>query len=183
MRIKLNNVRISFCQSLFTAAQYQGKGAFRHSAAFLIVPGSENDKKIKEAIIAAAALTWDKKATATLKSIEGNSNKYCYMSGDLKEFDGYAGMMALGSHRKQEDGPPLVLDKDKSPLGPNSGKPYGGCYVNASIDIYAQAGENPGIRCGLMGVQFFADGDSFGGAGKAEADDFDDLSTDADDLA
>jgi hypothetical protein len=180
IKVFLKDVRISFCQSLHVPEQYQGKGAFRHSSTFLIEPGSENDKKVQAAIKAAATETFEKKAPAMLESLKGNSNKYCYMSGDLKDIDGYQGMMALASHRAAKDGPPGVLDRDKTPLGPTVGRPYAGCYVNASVEIYAQKGENSGIRCGLLGVQFFRDGDSFGGGAKLNIDDFDDLGAPAD---
>ncbi len=174
-KVKLQDVRISFCQSLFEPEQYQGKGPFRHSATFLIEPGSANDKAICAAILAAAAEKWPKKAQAMVDGMKGNSNKFCYQNGDLKDYDGYQGMMYIASHRKQSDGQPLVIDRNKAPLTATSGKPYGGCYVNATIDIYAQDGENSGIRAGLLAVQFLKDGDSFGGASKGKADDFDDM--------
>lgn len=183
-KVFLKDVRISFCSSLWEPEQYQGKGAFRHSASFLIEQGSENDKKVQAAIKAAAAETFEKKANTMLESLKGNSNKYCYTSGDLKDYQGYEGMMVLASHRAARDGKPAVLDRDKSPLGENAGRPYAGCYVNASVEIYAQKGENNGIRCGLLGVQFFRDGDGFGGGGKINPDDFEDLGApeDSDDI-
>jgi hypothetical protein len=183
MRVKLNDVRIAFCQSVFEAEQYQGKGVARHSATFLVEPGSANDKAIQKAIEAEAQAKWPKKWQAMLESMRGNSNKYCYQKGDLKEYDGFAGMMYIGAHRKQTDGQPLLIDQHKNPLKPSDGKPYGGCYVNCSFDIYAQDGENSGIRAGLMGIQFLRDGDSFGGAGKSKGDEFDDIEAPEDDLA
>lgn len=53
--------------------------------------------------------------------------------------------------------------------------PYSGCYVNASVEFWAQDGDNAGIRCSLRGVQFFKDGDSFAGGSKAKADEFDEF--------
>lgn len=181
-KVKLVDVRISFCQSIFEAEQYQGKGPFRHSASFLIEPGSANDKAIRAAILAAAKEKWTKAGAAEkqIEAMKGNSNKFCYQNGDLKDYDGYQGMWYIGSHRKSQDGPPLVIDRNKAPLTAQSGKPYGGCYVNATIDIYAQDGENSGIRSGLLAIQFNRDGDSFGGAGKGKVDDFDDLGDGAD---
>jgi hypothetical protein len=58
--------------------------------------------------------------------------------------------------------------------------PYSGCYVNASIEFWAQDGDNAGIRCSLRGVQFSRDGDSFAGGSKAKADEFDELNEGAD---
>ncbi len=58
---------------------------------------------------------------------------------------------------------PLVLDKDaKTHLYATDGKPYAGCYVNASIDIWAQDSQyGKRVNAGLRGVQFIRDGDKF----------------------
>jgi len=172
MKVVLKDVRIAFCQSLFAAEQYQGKGVFRHSSTFLIVPGSDNDKALEAAILAEATAKWPKKGAAMVASLRPQTNKFCYQDGNTKEYEGWEGMKALGAHRKQSDGRPTVLDEHKNPLVEADGKPYGGCYVNASVDIYAQDGENSGIRCGLVAVQFWRNGDSFGGARKSQGDEF-----------
>ena len=177
--LKLPNVRLSF-PDLFEATQYQGKGAFRYNATFLIVPGSDNDKAILAAIEAEAQAGFGKKWKDILEGMRTNSNKFCYLNGNTKEYDGYEGMFYLAAHRRKEDGPVTVLDANKAILTPESGRPYGGCYVNALVDIYAQNGENQGMRCGLRGVQFYRDGDAFGGSRPAKPDDFDDVSDGAD---
>lgn len=179
MQIKLNNVRLSY-PKLFVPEAFKGGGVIenstkRYDATFLIQKLSEQDTLIRNAINAAAELSYGKKADAFLKSFEGNSNKHCYADGDtmVKDLNGYAGHMALSSHRKEEDGPPKVIDRVRRDIRQEDGVIYGGCYVNAIVDIFAQKGTYPGIRCGLLGVQFFADGESFGGAGKVNADAFD----------
>lgn len=186
MKVKLANVRLAF-PDLFEATQFEGKGEFRYNATFLIERGSANDRAVQAAIMQEATEKFGKKADAMLQSIKGNANKFCYLNGDLKEYDGYQGMNYLSGHRKLKDGRPLILGTDIDPsLGPDEngkpqlrrlqpadGKPYAGCYVNASVDIYAQTGQYAGMRCGLLGVQFAADGDSFSGVGKPKADDFD----------
>jgi hypothetical protein len=70
-----------------------------------------------------------------------------------------------------------VLDRDKTPLVQADGRPYSGCYVNASVEFYAYDNNGKGIAATLKGVQFFKDGDAFTGGGVASPDDFDDLST------
>lgn len=182
MKVVLKDVRLSF-PDLFEPVQYQGKGAFRYNGSFLVEPGSENDKKIRTAIKEAATESYGAKAAVQLKGMENNSNKYCYMDGDLKEYDGYAGMMCLSAHRSQAQGAPAVVGRDKNvKLTAADGKPYAGCYVNASVEIYAQKGENPGIRASLIAVQFSKDGDAFAGT-PANTDDFDDLAVDEDETA
>lgn len=175
-KVKLKDVRLSF-PDLFEPVQYQGKGVFRYNASFLIVPGSENDKLVKAAIRAEveAELKDKDKADKFLANIKGNSNKMCYVSGDLKEYEGYQGMLVLSSHRQQKAGRPTVIDGNKQPLVAADGKPYAGCYVNASVDIYVQTGENSGVRCGLAGVQFSKDGDAFSGGRAASPDEFEDI--------
>lgn len=188
MKVKLTNVRIAFIQNLRTAAEYEpGDGKFRYSATFLIPKGSEHDKAIEAAIKAVAVEGWAKKADAMLESMRGNANKYCYQNGDLKDHDGFEDHMFIAAHRRRDDGRPLLLDNVADPdtnkparlvdsngewLPGKEGRIYAGCYVNATIDIYAQTKNNPGIRCGLMGVQFHAPGDSFSGASRANEDDF-----------
>jgi len=183
-------VRLSF-PDLFDAVQYEGAGPFRYNATVLVKPGGANDKAIRAAIDEALVEEYGKKAEAAKKSFEGSSNKNCYMPGDKKEYDGYAGMMALTGHRKQKDGRPGIFDctragPDGKPavLAASDGKPYAGCYVNFSADIYAQSGTNAGIRCGLKGVFFATDGDAFSGSKSAPSDDFDiEEGADSDDLA
>jgi len=174
MKVKLSGVRLSF-PDIFTAVQYESKGPFRYNATFLVEPGSTNDKAIQAAITQVASEEYGKKADALLTQWRGNSQKFCYLDGNTKEYEGYEDKRYLSCHRKQKDGPPTVLDRDKSPLVEASGRPYAGCFVNASTEIYAQGGQNAGIRASFSGIQFVADGDSFGGGAPASPDEFEDL--------
>jgi hypothetical protein len=170
--VNLKCVRASFLD-LFVPVEYEkGDGKPRYNATFLIEPGSANDKAIRAAIKAEGAEVFGKGSDAFLKTIESNSNKYCYLDGNSKDYDGYANMMYLATHAKAR---PLVIDRDKSPLTAADGKPYSGCYVNASVEIWGQGKENKGMRCAVKGVQFVKDGDAFGGGAPASPDDFDDL--------
>lgn len=179
MQIKLTNVRLSF-PVLFTPEEFsQGDGKFRYSAAFLIERGSANDKAVEAAIVSEAKDKLGPKWEALLNSYRGSSGKFCYTDGDLKDYDGYAGHTVLASHRRAADGAPKVLDRDRTKLTEGDGVVYAGCYVNAIVDIYVQKAPNPGVRCGLGGVQFCADGDAFT-AGQVSEDAFDDLGTGAD---
>jgi len=173
MKVKLTDVRLSF-PDLFTAVEFKtGDGKPRFNATFLVVPGSENDKAIRAAIEHEANAAYGKKAAANLKAWENNANKYAYLDGNLKEYDGYEGMMYLACHSKVR---PSVFDRNPNViLTAQDGKPYAGCYVNATVDIYAQQGENPGIRAGFTGVQFSKDGDSFAGGTAAAPDEFENL--------
>lgn len=173
--VLLSDVRLAF-PDLFTAKDYQDNKRFRRSATFLVEPGSENDKKIQAAISAVAKDKYKDKE----KQIEAwrqNPQKFCYTPGDLKEYDGWAGKMALTSHRYVEQGAVGVFDRKGVNGKPNAlaegdGKPYAGCYVNAKVELWAQDGKNSGIRCTLVSVQFWRDGDAFSSGSRPSADDF-----------
>jgi hypothetical protein len=79
---------------------------------------------------------------------------------------------------------PLVLDRDKSPLTQSDGRPYAGCYVNGSIELWCQDNAyGKRINATLRGVQFYKDGEAFAGGGSATADEFDDLGVDEEEEA
>jgi hypothetical protein len=111
------------------------------------------------------------------------SGKFCYVDGNTKAYDGFAGNMALSASRSKDDGPPKILDRDLSELPADSGRPYGGCTVNAKITLWAQDNQyGKAIRATLVTVQFVADGEAFSGAGPANADGMEALEPAVDDL-
>ena len=177
MEVKLTKVRLSF-PDIFVPVAYPGTDRLRYNATFLIEPGSANDKAIQAAIDFEATNTWGDKAVKTLSGMKGNANKYCYLDGDTKEYDGYAGLKYLAAHSTVR---PLVIDRDKSPLTSADGRPYAGCYVTAFVAIYCQKGDNPGVRASFSGIQFQSNGESFGGGGKSASPDQFDVLPDEDD--
>jgi len=183
MKVILNNVRLSF-PKLWTPEAFEEGNTPRYGCNVLVEPGSDNDKAIRGAIAAVAEEKHGAKAKAFLDGVHGHSGKFCYQDGNGKadKYEGYAGMWSLAANRNADQGAPKVVDLDKTPLGEGSGKPYAGCYVNVSVDIWCQTGKYAGIRCTLVAVQFVKDGDAFAGA-PASADDFDDLSGGADALS
>lgn len=176
MKVNLKNVRLSF-PDLFTPRPFKPGDEPKYKATFLIAKDDPQIKAIEDAIKAVATEKWKNKADSVLKSIRGNPNKFCFQDGDTKDYDGYEGMMAVTAGNKAR---PTVIDRDKSPLTQEDGKPYAGCYVNASIEFFTYDNSGNGISASLRGVQFVKDGDSFGGGGVAKTDEFDDLGADAD---
>lgn len=76
---------------------------------------------------------------------------------------------------------PLVLDKYKNVITDES-EIYGGCYCYAVLDFYAyNFNGKKGITASLVSVMKIADGEPFGGAARATADDYDDFNPDDDD--
>ena len=191
MKVTLRNVRTSFLR-VWEAKPYEEGSHPRYSANILIEPGSDNDKAIRAAITATARENWGEKSKAILGAIAGDSGKFCYQdgnrkgpNGDMKETDGYEGMWWIASNRNQKDGAPALVGRGgpDDHLKEEDGILYSGCYVNATLDIYAQKGKYQGMRSTLVGLQFVSDGDSFGGAPRASANDFEalDASTEEDD--
>ena len=192
-QVLLKHVRIAFIDDLFEPGQYEGKGDFRHTATFIVEPGSANDKLVQEAIQKEAVGAWGKKAGVMLEEIRGNKNKFSYMKNKRDKtgevYEGFEDRYALSGVRKQKDGAPLFLHNVKDPetgkaqrLTGKEGVIYAGCYVNAKVEIWAQTGTYAGVRCGLLGVQFDGQGDSFGGASRPTDDGFDAVEAE-DDLA
>lgn len=173
MKIRLNDVRLAF-PTLWEPKTVNGEGKPAFSASFLIDPADPQVKAINAAIEQVAKDKWGQRADAILKQLRAQ-DKVALHSGDLKaNYDGFAGMLYLSARSMTR---PLVIDRDKRPLVEADGKPYAGCYVNASVELWAQD-NNYGkrINATLRGVQFVRDGDAFAGGGAASEDEFEDLS-------
>jgi hypothetical protein len=85
-------------------------------------------------------------------------------------------MHAVNAGQGESKGRPLVIDRNRDPLTAADGKPYSGCYVNVSIDVWAQDNKyGKRINAQLKGIQFVRDGDAFGGGAPASPDEFEDL--------
>jgi len=180
--VKLENVRLSF-PDLFEAKQFEGSGPFYYGAAFLMpedhpVLVQQPDQTWKKStvakvILAVATEAWKGKAQTIVDSIRNNPQKCCWYDGNIKEYDGYEGNFALNAKREQSKGRPVVKDRDASPLESSDGKPYAGCYVNASVEFWAQDNKfGKGIRSTLRGVQFVKDGDAFSAGSPMQDDEF-----------
>ncbi len=179
MKIKLSNVRLAFPQ-LFEAKTVNGEGEPAFSASFLIDPKSPDIKTLREAFEVIGKDKWGAKWPTVKKEIEAK-DRYALHDGDTKaDYSGFEGMMFVSARNKSR---PLVIDRDKTPLTSQDGRPYAGCYVNASIELWCQD-NNYGkrINASLRGVQFLKDGEAFAGGGAASEDEFDSVDEFADDL-
>lgn len=171
-KIKLSNVRLSF-PSLFRKAQFQGEET-KFEATFMLHKERDADKiaEIKKAI--------QSKIKDDLKGAKLPSDKICLKDGDESGRDEYAGHYTIKAANGKR---PKVLDRDKTPLTEDDGKPYSGCYVNAVIDLWAQSNSyGRRINANLLGVQFFKDGEPFESGSVADDDDFDEFEVSDDDF-
>ena len=165
-KIKLSNVRLSF-PNIFKRATFQGvEGKFE--ATFLLNKKTQADQieKLQSAIDEAI-----KEA-----KVKVPKDKYCLKDGDDFEYDGYEGHMAFKASTNKR---PTLIDRDKSPLVEDDGKPYAGCYVNAIVDIWIQSNDFvKRANSNLFGIQFYADGDAFGSGDIDVTDEFDEFEDD-----
>ena len=182
-KVLLKNVRLSFPDLWKPADPFPGSSSgSKFGAQFIFAPDSDAAAIAQAEFKRVAAEKFGKNAPAILAELA--KDKKCIRRGDANlDKDGnvragYAGMLYLSAKNKAR---PLVVGLNKSQLTEADGKPYGGCYVNASVDIYAQdkPGQGKSVNATLLAVQFFKDGDAFGG-GVGTADDFEDLGETAD---
>jgi hypothetical protein len=163
----LKQVRLSF-PSLFKPKSIQGSEP-KYSASFLIEKDDPQLAGLRAAIQKTINDKWEKNRPKGIK--------ICLHNGDEKEYDGYTeGIMFLNSSSARR---PTVIDRDKSRLTEEDGRPYAGCYVNAIVRLWAQDNQfGKRINAELCGVQFAAEGEAFGGGKPVTADDFDEVSED-----
>lgn len=174
-----HGVRLAF-PKLFKAEQVNGQGDPKFGASLIIGPDHPQIAELRKIQDAVARDKWKEKATGIVKVLE-KQDRMALHDGDLKaQYDGYPGNFYLSAN-SQESAPPTVIDRDRSPLTERSSKPYAGCYVNASLEIWAQDNKfGQRVNCTLRGVQFFKDGDSFSAGRPADADEFEDVAEGAD---
>ncbi len=178
-RILLKDVRLAF-PNLFEPTTVAGEGKPRYSATLIIPADHPQLAEIRAKQTAVAKDKWRDKAAAIERGLD-KQDKLALHDGDTKtKYDGFPGNFFI-SAAAQENAAPTVIDRDRSPLSAKSGRPYPGCYVNASIEFWAQD-NNYGqrINAQLRGIQFLRDGDSFSAGRPADADEFEDVAEGAD---
>jgi hypothetical protein len=172
-KIRLNNVRLSF-PALFEPKSVSDGDKPAYSGVFLLDPKDPQLEALDKAVLEAATEKWGAKAPKLLEAIK-KADKTCVHDGNRKsEYAGFEDMLYVSARNPVR---PLVIDTNKSQLSEADGRPYGGCYVNASLEIWAQDNQyGKRVNATLLGVQFHRDGEAFGGARAGSPDDFDDVS-------
>src|ERR1700680_2091740 len=165
VRILLRDVRLAF-PNLWKASAPKGGGEEAFSASFILPKDHKQVAEINAAVKSLAKDKWGVKADATVKALEA-ADKTCLDNGDSKaEYAGYEGNLYVPSRSKIR---PSVFDQQRQELTQADGKPYSGCYVNASIELWAQDNSyGKRINAQLRGVQFLRDGDAFPGGAQPE---------------
>ena len=181
MKVHLKNVRIAF-PKLFEPDTVAGSQNYRRGALFIIEGSDEEQlKAVRSAIAAAAAEKWpDPKKRAAIMGVLERKDYLCLHDGADKaaKYEGFEGNYYVSANTKggktpDAAGAVTVIDQFRNPLTSASGRPYAGCYVNAIIDVYAQDNSfGQRVNAALKGVQFWRDGDAFGGGAPAMPDEF-----------
>jgi hypothetical protein len=180
MKIRLKNIRIAF-PAIGTPASF-GDGEPAYGARFIVVPKSDNAKMLKETFETVAADQWKDKATSILKALREDKKMAFiekeYLDKEGVPYDGFADSFYLQTRNAKVQ--PGVFNKYGEPVtekGAIERLIYGGCYVHAMVDVWAQDNQyGRRVNCHLLGVMFHADGASFGGgAPPSGSDEFADL--------
>ena len=200
MLLKISNVRLAF-PALFEPKAFGDDGKLNYGGSMILEsaqkckaqigvpnpaggitwePAGPAEAIINTAIDRVATEKWKAQAGAVLKQLRA-TDKVALHDGDLKaQYAGFAGNKFVATNSTAR---PVVVDKDRTPLTAADGKPYGGCYCNVTVDLWAQDNKfGKRVNATLTGVQFVKDGEAFGGGRRGTADDFDDLGEGAGDL-
>lgn len=171
MRLMLKDWRLAF-PNIWTPY----KGSF--GARLIAPPTHKQIVVLKKAMAQVANEKWEAKGPTYYKALD-KQDKLCLHDGDTKsEYEGFEGNLFVAANSKVR---PSVFDQMRNDLTQADGKPYSGCFVNASIEIWAQDNPEYGKRVNaqLRGVQFLRDGDAFAGGGQpADSDEFDEIGVD-----
>lgn len=199
-RIVLKDVRLAFPDIWKPGDALPGSTSGpKFGAQLIFAPDSEAAKIAQAALLSAATEKWGQQAQAVLQELgkdkkflrRGDSN----LAKDGTVRQGFAGMLYAAAKNKVQpaiiarnfvNGQPVFLTEHGQGMqnnrvieGQSFKVPYGGCYVNATIDVYPhdKVGQGKGVFASLIGLQFLRDGDAFAGGG-ASASEFEDLGDD-----
>lgn len=173
MKLMIQNVRMAF-PNIFTPRAF-GDGEPDFNGLFLLAPNHKQIKEINAAIDAVGKEKWGAKADAILKTLRATDKTFLHNGDTKSQYEGFEGNLFIAARSKIR---PTTLNRDRSPLTAEDGVLYSGCYVNLSIEGWAQDNKfGKRVNATLRGVQYFGPGDAFGGATKpADADEFSDVS-------
>ena len=172
--VRLRNVRLSFPALFEPRSMEEGKKP-TFQATFLMDPAGanpedDNAKYLKQAI--------DAVVKAAFKGKHPGRDRVCLRDGADKAergIDGYEGKWFCSSSCQKQ---PTVVDRVLTPLVAKDNRPYAGCYVNATVRLWAQDSKEYGKRVNaqLRAIQFWGDGDPFGEGAASAEDEFADTS-------
>jgi len=134
-----------------------------------------------DAIRAAKAEVMEKKWGPKEKQPKLKADRIFWRDGDEENWDGYPGCWYISASAQPTDRPKVVTNRkdgnghwiEAEPGG--KAAPYSGCYVNATVIVWAQDNDHgKRVNAQIKAVQFFKDGEAFGAAAVNPDDEFTD---------
>jgi hypothetical protein len=187
-QLMLKDIPLSF--PAIDAPKAFGEGEPAYGAKLVVVPNGEHAAQLDEALDEAAAAKWEKEDWESIVDELIDDNRVCFVKKEYRNkktrlpYDGFKGMWYLSTRNPSVQ--PTVLDKfgnvitDPKKIAQLI---YSGCRVHAKVEVWAQDNTfGRRLNCTLMGVMFAGDGQRFGGAGAASADDFKGLEASAEEF-
>ena len=182
MKIMLNKVQVAFID-LFEPVSVEGSDNAKYGLKLVIDPENKvHAETLDRAILETAKEKWKEKGEAVVarlvklgkpKNIETCFVREPYPNRDGNPYEGFEGKWYVSATSPSR---PLVIDRDKSPLHPADGRPYGGSICNVQLEVWAQDNKwGKAVRAELKAVQFVEDGPRFSGSAPANPDDFESL--------
>lgn len=163
--VRLDNVRLSF-PNLFKARAPKGSDKAKYSADFIM------DKKAHKDLITKLEKLCERAMLNKFGKKVGIKHM-CLKDGNDPSKEGVEGygdeVMYITAKSNTR---PAIIDHNKNTVTEEDGKVYGGCYVNASVEIYGFKHDVGGncILADLRAVQFYKDGVSLGGRAPVDTD-------------
>tara|TARA_Y100000593_G_scaffold83521_2_gene157526 strand:- start:29061 stop:29750 length:690 start_codon:yes stop_codon:yes gene_type:complete len=193
MKVVLINVRASFLSIYEPNVQTQDDGSKRETWKANALIDKDEYKSgeakakymgkvmpVKDALAKASAAAKEKKWGDEKKWPKLKPEKVFVRDGDLEDWEGYPGNYYVSANAPLSDKPACVTNRKNKdgwiPAEPGgAGAPYSGCYINMTIEVWAQDNEHgKRVNAKLKAIQFRADGEAFGAAPTDPNDDFDD---------
>jgi hypothetical protein len=173
-RLMLQKKRLAF-PAIFSPAAI-GDGEPAYGGKLIIEPTDADVAKIEATIKAVATAKWGAKAEQILELLK-EDKKIAFVKGPYRNsktgdvYDGFEGMYHLSTRNPETR--PTALDGNSQPTTQADGLIYGGCFVHASVEFWAQDNKwGRRINCNLRGVMYAGEGPRFGGTAPAKADEF-----------
>lgn len=174
-RIMIRDARLAFANGLFEATAMEEGQDRKYNCGLILRADHPQLKEIEAKQIAVATEKWAAKAPAFLEELR-LKDRLALHNGNLKpNYDGYPGNFFLSPSAAETAQPKLMGFNPHETLTEKQLRAilYSGCYVNASVDIWAQDNKwGRRINAQIRGVQKLRDGDAFSAGRPADASEF-----------
>lgn len=163
---QLREVRLSF-PAIWKKAEFEGEQT-KFEATFLVDKDAQSD----QVDMINAEIDRFLEAKFGKGKIPKSVKRTCFLDGDEKDYDGYENHMAFKATSNKRF---TIIDRDRSPLTEEDGKPEAGDYVNAIVSLWYSDHPKGGkqVLANLHGIQFVKEGERFGAETAADPDEFD----------